>query len=91
MTMAVARVRDREVVPGAWVKAARAVTGKSQTKLAGLIGRDKSTIAKYEAIGGEVDRVVWYGILYALHLPIDWEPGRPVVVDVADDEPKKPH
>lgn len=75
------RQRDRETVPGSWVRAARAVAGLragtrplSQMRLAVLVKRDRNTITRWEADDGEVDFVVWLGVLHALGLPSTWEP-----------------
>jgi hypothetical protein len=75
------RKRDRETVPGSWVRAARRVAGLrdgarplSQMRLAVLVRRDRNTITRWEADDGEVDFVVWLGVLHALRLPVEWEP-----------------
>lgn len=73
------RDRQREVVPGAWVKAAREIAGvRSQMDLAVAIRRDKATVTRWEGTDGEIDYISWVGVLGVLGLPIDWEPGHPL-------------
>lgn len=76
-----ARMRDRDVRPGWWVKAARVEHSRrkgleqpiSQMDTATLVGRDKSAIARWEG-GGDIDYIAWVGLLTLLEIPSDWEP-----------------
>lgn len=70
------RKNERNVRPGAWVKAARLLCGiPSQMALAVIVGRDKATVTRWEGTDGEIDFVSWIGVLTLLGLPSDWEPG----------------
>lgn len=87
------RRRDRETVPGTWVRAARTVVGLrngprplSQMRLAVLVKRDRNTITRWEAEDGEVDFVVWLGVLHALGLPVTWEPTEADLAPVAEED-----
>lgn len=53
--------------------------------LADHLGVEQRTVARWRA--GKMDRLTWLGILHALDLPADWEPGAPVPPRVvsADD------
>ncbi len=98
------RLRDRETRPGGWVEAARTEAGRrtakakgepgdkikavSQMKLATLVGRHVSAVARWESNEGEVDYVVWLGVLHALGIEADWEPGKPAPGEVRPSRAK---
>lgn len=44
--------------------------------LADHLGVEQRTVSRWRA--GKMDRLTWLGLLHALDLPADWEPGDPV-------------
>lgn len=84
------RKHERVVMPGSWVKAVRQLCKiNSQMALAVLIGRDKSTVTRWEGTDGEIDYVSWVGVLTILGLPSTWEPGQPLPKGWKIPEPPK--
>lgn len=83
--------RRRTKINGSLVKALREALGLTQRDLAEKTGVEQRTVARWEqtkdnVVVGEVDYIVWLGILNAYDLDANWQPGiddisSPSVVD----------